>query len=459
MSMRVTQIQTQKTILAPSMQQSIEMLILPIAELNTAIDQELQENPLLEIDEALTAQQNKHVDDIIQYSIKNYGDRHYSPAGQQSNPDDEIVEDRPIACSISLDEFLLNQLHLEITDTEELKIGELIIGNLDENGYLKISVEEIARWLDLEDTYPVEMILTIIQSFEPLGIASRNLQECLLTQIKQNFNGHCELAQKIVRHHLDELGRKKYQDIARKLKVGLDEVRAIARAIATLEPKPSRKYLKNDEQNIYVKPDITIIKDENDQLKVSINNENIPCLRVSQTYQKILKQPNRSKEETEFIREKIKNALLFMKSIEQRKQTLKNIAEYLIQHQRDFLETGNHSTLKPMILKDVAQVVDRNESTVCRAISNKFIETPVGFFPIKYFFSQAVNDNADGESVTSRSVKEDLKALIEDEDKAHPLSDSEIEAYFKEKGMKIARRTISKYRKQLNILPSHLRKS
>lgn len=459
MGMRTSQIQTQKTILAPSMQQSIEVLLLPITELNAAIDLELQENPLLEIDEALTAQQNKQVDDIIEYSLKNYGDRHYSPGGSGNNSDDEQIEDRPIACSVSLDEFLLKQLHLEITDKVELQIGELLIGNLDQNGYLKISCEEIAHWLGLEDAYPVEMILRIIQSFEPIGIASRNLKECLLTQIRHNLNGNGVLATKIVRDHLDELGRKRYMDIARKMKISVDEVRAAAKSISSLEPKPSRKFQQNTNTNIYIKPDITIVKNDEEEFKVSINNENIPYLRVSQTYQKILKQPNRPKAETEFIREKIKNALLFMKSIEQRQHTLKSIAEYILQYQKEFFETGNHNSLKPLILKNVAEVVDRNESTVCRAISNKYMDTPVGLFPIKFFFSQAVNENDGGESVSSRSIKEELKYLIEQENKSKPLSDSEIEAYFKKKGMKIARRTISKYRQKLNILPSHLRKT
>ena len=458
MGMRTSQIQTQKQVLAPSMQQSIEVLLLPITELNAAIDQELQENPLLEIDEALTAQQNKQVDDIIRYSLKNYGDRHYSPGGS-GNSDDEQIEDRPIACSMSLDESLLRQLHLEITDEAELQIGELIIGNLDHNGYLKISCEEIAHWFKLEDTYPVEMILRIVQSFEPIGIASRNLKECLLIQIRLNLNGTGGLATKIVRDYLDELGRKRYIDIARKMKISVDEVRAAAKLISNLEPKPSRKYQQNSNTNIYIKPDITIVKDENDEYNVSISNENIPYLRISQTYQKILKQPNRPKEETEFIREKIKNALLFMKSIEQRQHTLKNIAEYILQYQKEFFDSGNHNVLKPLILKDVALVVDRNESTVCRAISNKYMDTPVGLFPIKFFFSQAVNENQKGESVSSRSIKEELKCLIEHENKAKPLSDSEIERYFTNKGMKIARRTISKYRQKLNILPSHLRKT
>lgn len=457
MALKTTQIQTQKQILAPTMQQSIEVLLLPITELNTAIEQELQENPLLEIDEERMAREKKQIDDIIFYSLKRHSERNYQTTQEAVNADEDTDEEKPIVRPERLEDYLIQQLRLEISDPVLLQIGELIIGNLDEDGYLKASCEEIAQWLSLDNIEQVKKVLTTIQNFDPLGIASRNLQECLLAQVNYQFNGKSDLAKKIITEHLDELSRRKYIDIARKLKISLEDVKEIAKSIAHLEPKPARKYQPYN-SNIYIKPDITILQDENGIFHIHVNNENIPFLRISSTYQKILKQPNRPKEETEFIREKIKNALMFLKSIEQRQQTLRNIAEFILNHQIEFFKDGQ-SALRPLILKDVAAAVERNESTICRAISNKYMETPHGLFPMKYFFSQAVNDSQNGESVASRSVKEELKSIVDDEDKTCPLSDNELQLYFERKGMKIARRTISKYRQQMNILPSHLRKS
>ena len=428
MVLRTSQIQTQKQILAPSMQQSIEVLLLPITELNTAIEQELQENPLLEIDEKINAQENKQIDTIIEQRIKSQSERTSFSTQEATNMDDDISDERPITRTIRLDEHLLQQLRLETSDIIELQIGELIIGNLDDNGYLKSTCQEIAQWLSIDNIEKVHKVLLLIQTFDPLGIASRNLKECLLAQVNYHFNGHTELAIGIISNHLDDLGRKKFTDIAKKLKISIDKVKDVAKSISYLEPKPARKYQPFN-SNIYIKPDIIITKDENYEFHVHISNENIPHLRISATYQKILKQPNRTKEETEFIREKIKNALLFMKSIEQRHQTLRNIAEFILNHQKAyFIDPLN--PLKPLILKDVATVIERNESTVCRAISNKFIETPNGLYPIKYFFSQAVNDSQNGESIASRTIKEDISDMIDEEDKTHPLSDNAIQLHF-----------------------------
>ncbi|MBP9853811.1 MAG: RNA polymerase factor sigma-54 [Candidatus Omnitrophica bacterium] len=439
------------------MQQSIEVLLLPITELNTAIEQELQDNPLLEIDEDRTAREKKQIDDIIFYSLRRNSERSFQSTQEAVNADEENDEEKPVVRTERLEDHLLKQLRLEINDPVQLHIGEFIIGNLDEDGYLLASCEELAQGLLLDDTVLVKKVLTVIQSLDPLGIASRNLPECLLTQISHQFNGKSDLAKKIITEHLDDLSRRKYLDIARKLKISLEDVKHIVKLIAHLEPKPARNFQAIND-NIYIKPDITIFQDESGIFHIHIHNENIPHLRISSTYQKILKQPNRSKEEITFIREKIKNALLFLKSIEQRHLTLRHIAEFILNHQIEFFKDGQ-SSLRPLILKDVAASISRNESTVCRAISNKYMETPHGVFPMKYFFSQAVTDERTGISVGSRSIKEDVKMLISSEDNACPLSDNDIQLHFQHRGMKIARRTISKYRQQMNILPSHLRKN
>lgn len=447
--------QIQKQLLAPAMQQSIEMLLLPLTELNLCIDQELQNNPLLEIDEEkLKSVQMLSSEELLRMFDSSRQARNL-PFSQNSI-DDEILEEKPIRMETSLEDDLLQQLRIELSDPLDIRIGEMIIGSLNEDGYLNTTCEEIAHLLGIEDILRVEYILTVIQNFEPAGIASRNLKECLLSQVKQGCNGSSELIQEIIENHLKELGCKKFHEIARKLGAPLEEVKNAARLIALFEPKPARNY-RPIKTCLYIKPDIFVKKDENDTYRIEINEDGIPPLRVSGYYQKMLRANNLGEKEKEFIREKIKNAIFFIKSIEQRGQTITRICEYILEKQKNFFEHG-HAYLVPMTLKDIARSIDRNESTVSRAISNKYMDTPQGTFPLKFFFSQGVPGSDNGK-VASRSIKEEIKELVESEDKSTPLSDQEILEHFKGKGTTIARRTISKYRKTLKILPSNLRKN
>jgi RNA polymerase sigma-54 factor len=458
MKTKLSTLQVQKPILAPSMQQSIEILLLPLIELDQAVELELQNNPLLEIDEQ-KALERKQLETLVTAHINHLQktDSHDSPLIKNNIEDDqEETMERAIVRVSTLEEHLLGQLKFEISDPAEMEIGEFIIGNLNEDGYLKLSVEEIAETLQ-KDVAEIERILKIVQTFDPIGIASRDLKECLSLQAQHKFNGHAKILTTIIQNHLDELGRKNYIDIGRKLKIPVDTVKDIVREISSLEPRPARKF-RPLPHNIYVKPDIFVKKDEDGNLQIVVNQDNIPPLRINSVYQNMLKQPNRTQEEIDFIREKVKNALLFIKSIEQRNQTMKGIAQYILEHQRDFFEEGT-SALRPMILKDVAETIGRNESTVSRAIHNKYMETPQGMFPLKFFFSNSIQSTNEGkENISTRSIKEDLKSLIDEEDKTNPLSDNDIQLHFAQKGMPIARRTINKYRKMLNILPSHLRK-
>ena len=447
--------QIQKQLLAPAMQQSIETLLLPLAELNASIDQELQDNPLLEIDEekqnALREQQKDELLKILELS----GQMYNAPI-REFFSDDETLEERPIKMEVSLEDELLQQLRIELSDPLEIKLGEFIIGSLNEDGYLQATCEEIAKGTGIEDILRVEYILKIIQNFEPVGIASRNLKECLLSQVHLRYNGNSVLITNIIENHLEELGRKKFLKIARKSGTSVDAVREAARFISLLEPRPARNY-RPIKVNLYIKPDIFITKDENEQYHVRINQDGNRPLRINASYQRLLQKKNLNNEERSFIREKLKNALYFIKSVEQRGQTIVRIAECILDKQRDFFEYG-HTSLVPMTLKDIAQTIDRNESTISRAVTNKYVDTPSGLFPLKFFFSQGVAENGNG-VVTSRSVKEEIKELIETEDKTSPLSDQTIRDHFKRKDMNIARRTISKYRNTLRILPSHLRKN
>lgn len=444
--------QIQKQQLAPVMQKSIEILLLSLIDLNTSIEQELQNNPLLEVNEDSAEASSE----ITEKTILNLAQSEISYQG--SNFDDEVMEDwnTPIKEDTCLEDLLLQQLRVELSDPLELSIGEMIIGNLDEDGYLQSSCEEIAQAVKTENIALVERILSIVQAFEPVGIASRNLSECLLTQIKFKNPKELPLLSLIITDHLSEIGTKKFQHIARKLRLPVDHIKNATRMIASLEPKPARNY-RPIRSGTYIKPDIFITKNELGEFTIKCNKSEMPILRISPFYRKMLTRNKLSPEEKKFIHEKLKDAIHFIKSIELRGHTLQRIAEFILNKQRPFFE-NDAMTLGPMTLKDVAQDIDRNESTISRAIHNKYIDTPKGIFPLSFFFSQGIAEKNNG-VVASRTVKEELKELIEEEDKSSPLSDQAIQTFFEKKGLHIARRTINKYRQSLHILPAHLRKT
>ena len=456
MKTNLSLVHLQKPILAPAMQKSIEILLLPILELTTTIEQELQENPLLELDEEKNLLHHHPQSAHSQQKIENKNIISEQSANENWSSDfiDEETE-KIITRELTLEDSLLQQLRCEVSDPLKFKIGELLIGSLDEDGYLQVDLQEIAENLGIGDLSLIEEVLGIIQNFDPLGIASRDLKECLVIQMKAKYNGSSHLGCQIIEQHLEDLGLRKYQRIAKNLGITTIEAEKTAKMIASLDPKPARNYRPIAEE-IYIKPDVTIQKSRQNEYEIQINRVGVPYIRVNSYYKNLLNQPNLTDEERNFIREKVKNAQNFIKSLEQRGQTLHAIADYILQRQKDFFE-GALFAIVPMSLKDVAERIGRNESTVSRAIQNKYIETPHGIFPAKFFFSQAiVSDQSD--CVSSRGVKEEIKELIETEDKTSPLSDQEIQNYFHRKGMTLARRTVTKYRQSLKILPSHLRR-
>lgn len=468
MQIRATTSQSQQQILAPAMQQSIEVLLLPLMDLATAIEQQLQDNPMLETEEDTHPSIQQMTEEIHRRLEKIYHSQD-NPQHHQEMADDEMDE-RPIKKEDSLEEILLRQLRTEFSDALNLKIGEMIIGNINEDGYLTTTCEEIAHSLE---TTPekVEEVLRTVQTFEPLGIASRDLRECLLVQARERLNGDSEIACRLIDSCLEELSHKKFQVIARKLGISLEEVKQACRLVASLDPKPARNFWPHS-PHIYIKPDIFITKDDHAGYQLYLNNEGLPRLRINPIYNNMLKDKSLTPHDREFIHEKLKNAMHFIKSVEQRGVTVKKIAQYILDNQKEFFEHG-HMALRPMTLKDIAQAIGRNESTISRAINNKYMETPQGLLPMKFFFSQAMG-NGNGtptvsseesspasvltNEVCSRSIKEEIIRLISGEDKANPLSDQDIQKYFESHGMQIARRTVSKYRQALNFLPAHLRK-
>lgn len=451
--MKLNASQIQKQILAPALQQSIAILLRSIADLKLSIETELQSNPLLEIDEAKKTQDEQLIHEALKHQSekKIFSTENYAKDQESEEPFFSLKAEE------KLEENLLKQLRIDISDPLELQIGELIIGNINEDGYLTVTLEEIAELLKIPDPSKIELVLEIIQSFEPAGIASRNLTECLLLQAREKFSND-PLIQNIISSHLTELGQKKYRYLARVLKTSLENVKQAAMKIACLDPKPARNHRPLN-ANIYITPDVYIYPQNDEDYTIHINNEDIPRLRINPYYQKLLKDKNIKNEERQFIREKIKNALVFIKGIEQRGHTVRAIANYILNTQKEFFREGTLSLL-PMTLGDVAKAIGRNESTISRAIHDKYIQTPHGLFPMKFFFSTGINHQSqEGKNaVASRSIKEEIKELIAGEDACNPLADQQIERHFAQKGLTLARRTISKYRKLLKIPPSHLRK-
>ncbi|MBI5149435.1 MAG: RNA polymerase factor sigma-54 [Candidatus Omnitrophica bacterium] len=462
MSTQLLPRQIQKPILAPVMQQSIEVLLLNLTELNLAIEQEMQNNPLLEINEEATLSRERSLEEITA-SVNELLRHAPSPGHAQHFTDDDILEERPVKTESSLEDILLRQLRVELNDPLDIRIGEYLIGNLDEDGYLKTTCAEVSFLLGVQDAGRVEKVLSLIQGFEPAGIASRDLRECLLTQIRSGVHPRKELLVRIIAEHLEDLGHKRFQQIARKMAMPVEEIKKLAGMIAALEPKPARNY-RPVRSSIYIYPDVVIREDKENGYRVEVSREGVPQLRINAYYRNLLKRADLNDRDREFILEKFRNAVNFIKSVEQRGQTMRRIAGYLLERQKAFFEEGG--PLVPMILKDVAQAIGRNESTVSRAIHNKFIDTPRGIFSIKFFFSQGIPATAGSDAasaaphgfVASRSVKDEIHNLITSEDKRSPLSDQDIHLYLMRRDMQIARRTISKYRQALRILPSNLRK-
>jgi RNA polymerase sigma-54 factor len=447
MKFKPSMIQTQRPVLAQVLQQSISVLMLSNAELNQAIEQELQTNPLL--DGEVTQASKELLASNINKSLN-----HLSDVPYQANFTDDGDEEMPIPQLESFEEHLLTQLRLEITDPLERKIGELIIGNLNEDGYLTVSAEEIALTAGIKNTATIEKVLRKIHFFDPVGTAARSLEECLMLQLTVSDSPLRLAAYTIVEHHIKDLCHKRYELISQKTQLSEEKIKEAAQLIATLEPKPARNFQTFD-QTFYVQPDILVYKNPNGGYKVELNRKEAPLIRINPMYRKMLNNKNLSEEERKFVQDKLTSAINFIKSIQQRGETIVNIAKYIVERQAGFFD-GDTSSLVPMTLKDIAEKLERNESTISRAIHNKYMDTPQGIFALKFFFSQAVNEA--NKDLSSYNVKEEIKKMVDQEDKTSPLSDRTIQDYFETKGIKLARRTINKYRLELNIPPSHLRK-
>ena len=471
----------QEQILAPQQIQSLEILVTPLLQLQEKITQELADNPVLEQEKAAAEElagdlisdisatgalreENKaetsggseeELTELMQYADAwqdylppTHSRRSYSEEDEEKRQYlfDSLTEES------SLQEQMLEQLRFSELDPRMARIAEEIIGSIDDNGYLRTHIADIATTTGVE-LGEVEKALTFVQAFDPPGIGARDLKECLSLQLKRRGRDNpCMM--KLVREHLDDIARNHLPQVAKRLKISLEELHAMLEELRLLNPYPGSAV--SPENPVFVIPEMTVEKDESGNFNILSNDDQFPRLRISQLYLKLLEDPKTPEETRSYIKEKLLNGKMLIKSLEHRQSTIRRIAEIIVAQQHEFLEKGIEY-LKPMTMQQVADKLDLHETTISRAIANKYITTPMGLFEFKFFFSGGYQA-ANGEELSSKSVKEKIRDMIIKEDSSKPLSDEKISHLLKEQGFSVARRTVAKYREEMNIQPSHLRK-
>ena len=457
----------QKLILTPSLQQAIKLLPMSTLELSDLLNQEMVENPLLEEkpeedpqpeaaaekpeEQPAREKTDSWDDQDYEYFFGDYLNDDYRPRQPQEVKELPPIENT-LSTSTSLSDHLLWQLSLLTDDPQQREIGGAIIGNLDDDGYLVASLDEIAA-MGPWPTESVENVLRTVQGFDPIGVAARDLQECLLLQIR-----HLSLdgtpTEKIVTDHLRLLQNHQVPEISRKLGIPIEDLKEHIAVIQHLDPKPGSRF--NPSQSQYVIPDVYVVKVE-DQYVAVLNEDGLPQMRISPTYRRLLDKNGEQSDETRaYVKDKFRSALWLIKSVEQRQKTIFKVATSIINFQRDFLDHGIEH-LRPLVLRDVANDIGMHESTVSRVVTNKYMHTPQGVFEMKYFFHSGISSSY-GESVSSVTIKQRIRKIIEAEDPRKPLSDSKIVSILQREGLVLARRTIAKYREELKIPTSNQRK-
>ena len=480
--------------LSPQQIQLMKLLQVPTANLEERIKEELEENPALELGED---EESKESDDEIKDEFDTEEEENFDLDGSEDeyeNPDvsEYIVDDDgeiadykmkddnypemddkqtiPIKLENSFFDLVLNQLGMLELDERRFKIAEQIVGSLDDDGYLRRELSSISddlafRQNVMTDETEIESIIKEIQGFDPPGIAARDLQECLILQLKRKSSEGfaVELAIQVMTKFYDEFIKKHYEKIQNKLHLTDEQLKEVIHQIIKLNPKPGGNFGEMNKAESYIIPDFYVLNN-NGQLELSLNSKNAPELKISEGYKEMMKQydrgtkkDKRQKEAVLFIKQKIDSAKWFIEMIQQRQQTLLSTMGAIMKHQMEFFLTGDVLTMRPMILKDVAEKTGLDISTVSRVANSKFVQTEFGTYRLKYFFSESLSTDS-GEEVSTREVKEILSNLIDAEDKHKPVSDDFLTDLLNEKGYNIARRTVAKYREQLNIPVARLRK-
>lgn len=445
--------QSQKLIMTPELRQAIELLQFNSLELKEYIAKELEENPMLESLGTI-----EEFDNIEKYTEDNEIDwkeylEKYDDISYRGQVDRNIKEynyETFVSYEPTLKEHLMSQLNLVCLGNREWKIGENIIQNIDENGYLNSSTEEIASHMkcNIEE---VEIILDIIQTFEPLGVGARSLKECLILQVKDRKD-LSPYVLRIIEDYLEDLGYNRIQKISKELNIDLQKVQEVCDYIRRLEPKPGRAFSNNEEIK-YIVPDAEIQLVEG-KFVVVLNDVAGPRLNINNYYKGLMK-TGTDKNTVEFLNEKFNSAMWIIRSIEQRRATIKKVIESILKFQIDFFLKGERA-LKPLTLKDIADDIEMHESTISRATNGKYVQTPRGLFELKYFFTSGL-ESSDGD-ISSTSIKSTLKEIIDGEDTKKPYSDQKLAELLKAQGINISRRTVAKYRDELEIPSSTIRR-
>lgn len=478
--------------LSPQQIQLMKLLQVPTMELEQRVKEELEENPALEEgreesleeefsneeevegetedmaeqgdDEMAEAQEEFDFDEYMGEDAED-DTPYYKLQVQNKGPDEEDKE-MPLGSGLTFHESLENQLHLKNLDEHEKKVARHIIGTLDDSGYLTRDLESIVDDLAFSQNIEtneeeLEKLLKVVQEMEPAGVGARDLRECLLLQVERKDHSDPAIrhAEEILEDHFEAFTKKHYDKIAEKMELEDEELKAAIEEITTLDPKPGGSMRETMEDGQQITPDfIVTIRDGEPEL--SLNTGNDPDLRVNGTYEQMLKEYKQKKAEREtynFVKQKVDSAKWFIEAIKQRQQTLYLTMSTIIRFQKDYFRTGDETKLKPMILKDIADILGLDISTISRVVNSKYVQTPYGTFLLKSFFSESISTSS-GEEVSTREVKRILQDLIEQEEKKKPLSDEKLAAHLREKGYNIARRTVAKYREQLNIPVARMRK-
>lgn len=464
----------QQLIMTPQLQQAIKLLQLSRLELLETISEELQSNPLLEEGQEVEAERDEQVDEaqsverepsVSEVTIEEKAKEdfdweaylgEYSSASRVRVEREEgrelpAIESRLVKRP-SLDAHLLWQLHLSDLSDAHKEVGTLIVGNLDSDGYLQATMAEIAEMGECDESF-VEEVLQLVQECDPVGVAARDLQECLVIQAK-NLKLEDDLVLNIIKNHLHDLEYRNYHAIVKATGRNSEEIREAIDIITGLDPKPGRQY--DEEEVQYISPDIYVYNVDN-EFVILLNEDGMPKLRISPFYREALSKDGDVTDQTrEYIQSRLRSAAWLIKSIHQRQRTIYRVAESIIKFQRDFFEKGI-AHLKPLVLRDVAEDLNMHESTISRVTTNKYMHTPRGVFELKYFFNSSISSFTGG-AVASESVKERIRQLVANEDPQKPYSDKAIVEKLCEENIDIARRTVAKYRELLGILPSNLRK-
>jgi RNA polymerase sigma-54 factor len=457
--------QTQKLIMTPELRQAIQILQFNNVELTEYIEKQLEVNPFLEsIDKntEVVSKEDNHVEinksdkkDEIDWKdvIEKYDDISYKAYGNAVNSEEKQTFETYTSKKMSLKDHLMLQLGVSVKTQKEKRVGEFIIESLDNKGYLGCTLQDISLLLN-EDVVEIERILRLVQSFDPLGVGARNLSECLMIQLKekgiQDKNAYI-----IVEKYLEDVATNKIQKIAKELHITVKRVQSIFDIIKMLEPKPARGFIVDSDNIRYIVPDVTIEK-INGEYVIIVNDSNLPMLTISGYYKNMISNLD-DKEANKFLTDKLNSSMWLIKSIEQRRMTLYKVVESILKFQRKFFDEGNNA-IKPLVLKDVAEDIGVHESTVSRATNGKYVQTPRGIFELKYFFASSLDNDNGIEGVSSTSVKTQIQDLIKNESTQKPLSDQKIADILGESGINISRRTVAKYRDEMRIPSSSMRR-